>query len=89
MAKTLSEEQQEALLMQLKTRFEENMHRHEGIKWEDVQEKLAAQPEKLWSLNEMEETGGEPDVVGYDEAKDVYTFVDCSKESPMGRRQVC
>lgn len=82
-------EQREELLEALKARFEKNMHRHEGVEWDKVQAKLDANPEKLWSLNEMEITGGEPDVVEYDKKKDEYIFYDCSAESPKGRRSVC
>lgn len=85
----LSVEQREELLKVLQTRFEKNMNRHEGLEWAKVEAKLAANTEKLWSLNEMEVTGGEPDVVGYDEEKDEYAFYDCSKESPKGRRSLC
>lgn len=85
----LSLEQHEDLLQVLTARFEKNMHRHEDIKWANVQAKLKANPEKLWSLNEMERTGGEPDVVGYDQEKDEYIFYDCSAESPKGRRSIC
>jgi len=87
--KELSLEQGEELLRALKTRFEKNMHRHEGIEWADVQAKLETNIEKLWSLNEMERTGGEPDVVGHDKSEDEYIFYDCSAESPKGRRSVC
>lgn len=87
--KELSQEQREELLGTLKVRFEKNMHRHKDIEWANVQEKLEANTEKLWSLNEMERTGGEPDVVGYDKKKDEYIFYDCSAESPKGRRSVC
>lgn len=87
--KQLSSEQQDELISVLKDRFEANMNRHQGIDWEKVQAKLENLPEKLWSLFEMEKTEGEPDVVGYDEAKDEYIFVDCSAESPKGRRSVC
>ncbi len=79
----------EELLLLLKTRFEENMNRHKGIVWADVQKKLEASNEKLLSLYEMERTGGEPDIVGYDTASDEYIFMDCSTESPKGRRSVC
>ena len=82
-------EQREELLEALKARFEKNMHRHEGLEWDKVQEKLDANTEKLWSLNEMEITGGEPDVVEHDKKKDEYIFYDCSAESPKGRRSVC
>ena len=85
----LSAEQQEELLQTLKGRFEENMDRHQGLGWAKVQEKLEAHPAKLWSLNEMERTGGEPDVVGHDQEKDEYIFYDCSPETPKGRRSVC
>ncbi|WP_234987254.1 DUF4256 domain-containing protein [Bacillus sinesaloumensis] len=85
----LSLEQRDELLTLLRTRFEKNMNRHEGLEWDKVQAKLEANPEKLWSLHEMESTGGEPDVVGYDETKDEYIFFDCSAESPKGRRSVC
>ncbi|WP_200792860.1 DUF4256 domain-containing protein [Bacillus massilinigeriensis] len=87
--KELSLEQREELLRKLKARFEKSMHRHEGVEWANVQAKLDANPEKLWRLNEMEVTGGEPDVVGYDKKKDEYIFYDCSAESPKGRRSVC
>ncbi|WP_252504217.1 DUF4256 domain-containing protein [Sporosarcina sp. Marseille-Q4943] len=85
----LSSEQREDLLKTLKARFEKNMERHEGLDWTKIEEKLEANDEKLWSLNEMERTGGEPDVVGYDVDKDEYVFYDCSPESPKGRRSVC
>jgi hypothetical protein len=87
--KELSLEQREELLRALKARFEKNMNRHKGIEWAKVQAKLEANTEKLWSLNEMERTGGEPDVVGHDKKKDDYIFYDCSAESPKGRRSVC
>ena len=87
--KELTVEQREQLLEVLKARFEKNMHRHEGLEWDKVQTKLAANPDKLWSLNEMERTGGEPDVVEFDQEKDEYVFYDCSPESPKGRRSVC
>jgi len=87
--KELSLEQREELLRVLNGRFEKNMHRHKGLEWAKVQAKLDASTEKLWSLHEMENTGGEPDVVGYDEKKDEYIFYDCSAESPKGRRSVC
>jgi len=79
----------EELLKTLKARFEKNMNRHEGLEWTQVQERLEANSEKLWSLNEMEITGGEPDVVGLDEKTGEYIFYDCSAESPKGRRSVC
>ncbi|WP_067726841.1 DUF4256 domain-containing protein [Oceanobacillus damuensis] len=87
--KELSREQREELLSVLKARFEKNMNRHKGLEWDKVQAKLEASPEKLWSLNEMERTGGEPDVVDHDQKKNEYTFYDCSAESPKGRRSVC
>ena len=85
----LSPEQSEELLRSLKAHFEKNMNRHKGFEWIRVQEKLEANTEKLWSLNEMERTGGEPDVVGYDKKTDEYIFYDCSAESPKGRRNIC
>lgn len=85
----LSIEQQENLLSTLQTRFEENRHRHINIKWNDVQDKLLANMQKLWSLNEMENTGGEPDVVEFDTESEEYFFVDCSIETPIGRRSLC
>jgi hypothetical protein len=85
----LSAEQRSALLKVLKTRFEKNMKRHKGIEWTKVQSKLEANLEKLWSLDEMELTGGEPDVVGYDKKTGEYIFYDCSAESPKDRRSVC
>ena len=81
--------QREELLGALKARFESNMNRHRGLEWANVQAKLEASPEKLWSLNEMERTGGEPDVVGHDNKTGEYVFYDCSAESPKGRRSVC
>ena len=88
-AKEMKVEQHEELLKTLKTRFEKNMNRHKGIDWSKVQAKLEANPKKLWSLNEMERTGGEPDVVGHDKKSGEYIFYDCSAESPKGRRSVC
>jgi Protein of unknown function (DUF4256) len=85
----LSANQYEDLLRALKARFENNMNRHQGLKWAKVVAKLEANTEKLWSLNEMERTGGEPDVVGHDEKTGEYIFYDCSAESPYGRRSVC
>ncbi|MEM8533648.1 MAG: DUF4256 domain-containing protein [Chloroflexota bacterium] len=85
----LSAEQGEALLRTLKDRFEQNMHRHEGIEWAKVQAKLEERVEKLVSLHAMESTGGEPDVFGYDTKTDEYLFFDCSMESPAGRRSIC
>ncbi|WP_273214912.1 DUF4256 domain-containing protein [Runella zeae] len=87
--KNLPQERREELFGILKTRFEKNMNRHQGIEWDKVQAKLEANAEKLWSLNEMEETEGEPDVVGYDAHTDEYIFFDCSAESPKGRRSLC
>lgn len=87
--KELSLEQREELFQVLKERFENNMSRHQGLEWPKVQEKLEANPEKLWSLHEMERTEGEPDVVGYDKETDEYIFYDCSPESPKGRRSIC
>ena len=85
----LSPEQREELLRVLKVRFEKNLDRHKGLEWAKVQAKLEANTEKLWSLNEMETTGGEPDVVGHDKKTGEYIFYDCSTESPKGRRSVC
>ena len=85
----LSPEQLEELLRALKARFEKNMNRHKDLEWANVQSKLEANIKKLWSLNEMERTGGEPDVVGHDEKTGEYIFYDCSAESPIGRRSVC
>ena len=82
-------QQREELLGALKARFGKNMNRHKGLEWTEVQARLEADPEKLWSLHEMERTGGEPDVVGYDEKTGEYIFYDCSAESPKGRRSVC
>src|SRR2546429_1689043 len=84
-----SPKQRADLLRALKTRFEKNINRHKGIAWAEVQAKLEANTEKLWSLYEMERTGGEPDVVGYDTKTGEYIFFDCSAESPNGRRSVC
>ncbi|PUB34451.1 uncharacterized protein DUF4256 [Elizabethkingia sp. YR214] len=85
----LSADQKEALLKSLKTRFEKNISRHKGLDWNKVQEKLEASPAKLWSLNEMERTEGEPDVVDYNTKTGEYIFYDCSAESPKGRRSLC
>jgi len=87
--KGLSSEQREELLKELKVRFEINMNRHKGFEWAKVQAKLETNTEKLWSLSEMERTGGEPDVVGYDKETGEFIFYDCSAESPKGRRNVC
>ena len=89
MEKKLPPLQRKELLNTLKARFEKNIHRHKGSKWDDVQAKLEANSEKLWPLNEMEFTGGEPDVVGFDKNTGEYIFYDCSAESPKGRRSVC
>ena len=87
--KELSSAQHEELLSTLKARFEKNMNRHQGLTWAKVLAKLEANAEKLWSLSEMERTGGEPDVVGYDEKSGEFLFYDCAAESPKGRRSVC
>jgi hypothetical protein len=87
--KDLSPVQREELLKTLKARFEKNMARHKGLEWAQVQTKLEAHAEKLWSLNEMERTGGEPDVVDHDKKTGEYIFYDCSAESPQGRRSLC
>jgi hypothetical protein len=87
--KGLSPVQREELLTALKARFEKNLNRHKGLEWAKVQAKLEAHPEKLWSLHEMERTGGEPDVVGHDKKTGEYIFYDCAAESPQGRRNVC
>ena len=89
MNKKLSSEQRAELLKTLKARFEKNMNRHKGLEWAKVEARLEADAKKLWSLNEMETTGGEPDVVGYDKKTGEYIFYDCSAESPKGRRSVC
>src|SRR6266404_4105780 len=88
-AKDMKAKQREELLRTLKARFEKNMNRHKGLEWAKVQAKLEANTEKLWSLNEMESTGGEPDVVGHDKKTGEYIFYDCSAESPKGRTSVC
>jgi hypothetical protein len=87
--KNLSPEQREQLLRALQARFEKNMNRHKGLEWPQVQAKVEADAEKLWSLHEMERTGGEPDVVGHDKKTGEYIFYDCSAESPKGRRSIC
>jgi hypothetical protein len=87
--KELSLERREELLGVLKTRFEKNMNRHKGLGWAEVKARLEASAEKLWSLNEMEKTGGEPDVVGHDKKTGEYIFFDCSPQSPEGRTSVC
>ena len=88
-SKIISSEQKNELIDLLRIRFEKNTNRHKNVKWNDVLSKLESKPEKLWSLNEMEKTGGEPDVVGLDEKTGEYIFMDCSAESPKGRRSVC
>jgi len=87
--KELSPDQHKELFRALKTRFEKNMNRHKGLEWAQVQSRLEASAEKLWSLHEMERTGGEPDVVGHDKKTGEYIFYDCSAESPKGRRSLC
>jgi hypothetical protein len=87
--KALSPQLREELLRALKTRFEKNMNRHKGLEWTKVQAKLEANTEKLWSLAEMERTGGEPDVVGHDKKTGEFIFMDCAAESPKGRRSIC
>ena len=87
--KSISTRQQEELLKTLKSRFEKNMNRHKGMEWKDVQSKLEKHPGKLWSLNEMEASGGEPDVIGYDKKSGEFVFCDCSPESPSGRGSLC
>jgi hypothetical protein len=86
---TLPPQEIEVLMKTLKKRFENNLHRHKKLEWNNIQEKLEANPEKLWSLNQMEKTGGEPDVVDYDEKANEYVFCDCSPESPKERRSLC
>jgi hypothetical protein len=88
-APNINSNKKEELLRALKTRFEKNMRRHQGLEWAKVQAKLEANAGKLWSLNEMERTGGDPDVVGHDKRTGEYIFYDCSAESPKGRRSVC
>jgi hypothetical protein len=89
MNKEISPEQRNELLQILYTRFKKNMNRHSGFEWSKIQAKLEKDSPKIWSLNEMENTGGEPDVIGYDEVSDEYLFYDCSPESPKGRRSLC
>lgn len=88
-SKQLSQTQQEEILSILKLRFEKDKKRHTGITWEDVEARLEKNPDKLWSLHEMERTGGEPDIIGFDSKTGEYIFCDCSPESPKGRRSVC
>jgi len=87
--KELLPDQTRELINNLKVRFENNTNRHEGCKWPDVEAKLVAQPHKLWSINEMERTGGEPDVIGFDTKSNEFIFCDCATESPKGRRSIC
>lgn len=89
MTKQLSSRLQKEFLQILMSRFIKNSHRHNGLEWTKIQSKLEVNSEKLWSLHQMEETGGEPDVIGYDQAANEYIFCDCSKESPKGRRSFC
>ncbi len=89
MKKKLSSTLREELLQTLKTRFEKNRHRHKGLEWDKLKTKLLANPAKLWSLDEMENTGGEPDVIGFDKKTNEFIFYDCSAESPKGRRSIC
>lgn len=89
MKRVISKQQCDELLKALKVRFEKNMGRHKGLEWAKVQARLEANPEALWSLNEMERTGGEPDVIGHDSKSGQYIFCDCSAESPKGRRSIC
>lgn len=89
MERQLSAEKQEELLAGLENRFKKNIHLHEGMEWPKIRAKLELHPEKLWSLYEMEKSGGEPDIIGYDQSADVYTFCDCAAESPSGRRSLC
>ncbi len=89
MKKELKPKQQEELLKMLKARFEKNMSRHKGLDWNKIAARLESDPHKLWSLNEMEITGGEPDVVGFDKKSGEYLFYDCAAESPKGRRSIC
>lgn len=87
--KKLLPQEREELLKLLKSRFDKNMNRHKGLDWTKIQAKLEANPEKLWSLNQMESTGGEPDVIGHDKKTGEYIFYDCSPETPKGRRSIC
>ena len=89
MRKELTKQSSLAIISKLKERFEQNMLRHKDINWVEVQTKLEADPDKLWVLNEMELTGGEPDVVDFDQSQNEYIFIDCAKESPAGRRSLC
>jgi hypothetical protein len=85
----LSQQQAEKIIVTLEVRFDQNGDRHEGLEWKDVVKRLKADPGKLWSLAEMERTGGEPDIIGYDKKKDEFIFYDCSTETPTGRRSIC
>ncbi|WP_414839183.1 DUF4256 domain-containing protein [Carnobacterium sp. TMP28] len=87
--KEVTSKRRDELIAVLKQRFDENNSRHSELKWEQIEKRLAEGGKKLWSLSQMEETGGEPDVIGYDEKEDAYLFCDCSQESPKGRRSVC
>ena len=87
--KSLTPQQAKQILATLKSRFEKNLHRHKGLKWPAIEAKLEAAPEKLWTLNELEKTGGEPDVVALDKSTGEYVLFDCSAESPKGRRSFC
>lgn len=89
MKKKLTQDQQKELLKTLKARFEKNKNRHKGIDWVNVQARLEANPAKLWSLSQMEQSGGEPDVISFDKKTGEYTFCDCSAETPKGRRSIC
>lgn len=89
MKNMLSPDQSEQLLATLKARFEKNMNRHVGLVWQDIQAKLVANPEKLWIIDTMEETGGEPDVIDFEEQSGTFIFADCAIESPKGRRSLC
>ncbi|MBK7231708.1 MAG: DUF4256 domain-containing protein [Saprospiraceae bacterium] len=89
MKRKLTEKQAEDILLKLQTRFEKNKNRHKGIEWQKVHAKLKANSDALWSIHEMEETGGEPDVVGFDKKSGEYIFFDCSEESPKARRSIC
>ncbi|MDP3386189.1 MAG: DUF4256 domain-containing protein [Eubacteriales bacterium] len=88
-SKKLGTDQRAELLGILKERFEKNKHRHKDLEWQKIQEKIETKTDKLWSLNEMERTGGEPDVIGFDKNHDEYIYCDCSEESPIGRRSIC
>jgi len=87
--KTISDNEKKHLITIIQSRFEKNMQRHKGIRWNDVEQRLLKQADKLWTLNEMEISGGEPDVIDYDKKSDKYIFCDCSPESPKGRRSLC